>query len=119
MTEKVEHYDWKKFKQGEDWAATVTVKDGNGNVQDITGWDVKMQVRETPNGPVLLEMNTDLGGGITIDGANGQISFALPAAKTALLQFTKANYDVFVETTSGAIKCLFEGSMPVMQRYTK
>lgn len=118
MTDRVPTYNWQKIHQGADWSAEIIVKDGNRNVMDITGWTAKMQVRERPGSPLLMELSTE-NGGIVITGASGSIGFVMTDDQAELLQFSKAKYDLRVIDGSGNVAYLIKGDFPADQHITE
>lgn len=69
--------------QGSTFSLTITVKDSTSNVQDITGYDARMQIRTGYDAASATETLSVSNGEITIDGANGNVYLELAATRTA------------------------------------
>lgn len=89
--------------QGSKLSFTLRWKDENGNAIVTTGYDWKMQIRETYDSvtPIATLDNVTPTGGIVDDGA-GVLSFKIPAGVTQLMDFSTAVYDLEFEPPSGA-----------------
>lgn len=60
---------------------------------DMTGWTARMQVRKTQQAPPLVTLTSEVGGGITLGGADGVVELLLTDQQTDLIT-QKALYDL-------------------------
>lgn len=75
---------------------------------DLTGaWKMRMQVRDTPKGNVLLSFSSDVADGadgtITIDAAGSKFTVGLSAADSAALLWDGGVYDIEGITPAGKV----------------
>ena len=92
------------IKQGAPWDLFMTIKDDNGAPVNLTGYKGRMQIREAPNGDLIVELTTTTqpsgfsagNGKMVLGGAAGTIASTLTKADTAALAFERATYDLFL-----------------------
>ncbi|MGY0522629.1 hypothetical protein, partial [Pseudomonas aeruginosa] len=77
---------------------------------DLTGAEVRMQIRAEPGGTVLLTLS--LGSGLEFAGA-GTISREISASATAALEWSAAVYDVDVTYPDGTVHRYYSGPISV------
>lgn len=68
---------------------------------NITGCEIRMQVRKAQQQPVLLEVTTTNGKFVITDAANGKFQMLLSATDTSLLTTKDAVYDIEVAFPDG------------------
>jgi len=108
-----------KIHQGETWSMTLTILDNNDNPKNLTNYTGKMQIRSKPGGTLLKELSTDVGGGMTINGAYGEIVLEMTDTETAALMFKTAQYDLFLYSDSNTSTPLLKGEVKLTQRVTQ
>lgn len=111
------------FEQGADEIRTLTVRNDDGSVRDLTGYDVRKQVRGkvlAPDPPTLEFLTSD--GTASIDGPAGQIILSLPADTSSALDIEptgyrggavpvwQGRYDLELVDPAGKIQRLLQGS---------
>jgi len=107
------------IEQGATFKRIMTWKDSNGNPINLTGYTARMQVRTAKDSPnVILTLDTDTNGGITLGGVSGTITIEISASKTASLDFKTAVYDLELEK-DGSVVRLLEGSVTLSKEVTK
>ena len=106
---------------GSGWAAFVP----SGHVVfvapgDLTGWKLRMQVRASIGGPLLLSLSSDPADGavgiITVDAANSAFTLKLTAAQTAALDWAGGIYDIEGIRPDGAVVSLLAPSVVVVEQ---
>lgn len=101
------------FEQSATFQHTVNWRDPQGSPINLTGFRVRMQVRQTPTAtPPLLDFDSDsLGAGMAIEGLDetGTFTLTLSPAVTSTLDFVGAVYDLTVTSPSGFVYRLHEG----------
>jgi hypothetical protein len=60
--------------QGKTWSKTLIYKIG-GTPFDTTGWSARMMVRRNYDSTAVISLTSAPGGGITLGGSNGEITF--------------------------------------------
>lgn len=105
--------------QGETWSMTLTILDNNDNPKNLTDYTGKLQIRGKPGGTLLKELSTAVGGGMTINGAYGEIVLEMTAASTGALMFKNAQYDLFIYSAAGTSTPLLRGEVKLTQRVTQ
>jgi hypothetical protein len=109
------------IEKGATFGLTITYKDASGNPVDLTGWTVRMQVRETPadSSPIL----TSEGGSPTIvmtKNSSGVITVSISAATTSLIEVPTAYYDIEAqETATSVVRRVLRGRIIVSPEVTR
>lgn len=95
----------------------------NGVVQDITGWDARMQVRKRQKSTAALLDWSVTDGQITIDGALGKVIIAVNAVEPGVTTFPPyGEYDLEIESparSGGKVVRLLEGSVDFSGEVTR
>jgi hypothetical protein len=69
--------------QGSTFAITITVKDSSANVQNLTNYTARMQIRSSYDAGSATETLTTSNGEIIITAAEGNVALELAASRTA------------------------------------
>lgn len=89
---------------------------------DMTGWIVRMQVRDLTTNEVLLDASSEAGsfdGVIAIDVANSVFEVTFSAAITAALAWNRAGYDIEAVLPDGKVMSIIAPSkITVEKEYT-
>jgi len=90
-----------------------------GTTKDLTGHNVKMQIRPFAGSPTVLAEYSTANGYIIIEApaTQGVISLALSPAVTAAFTFTQAVYDMII-SYSGVVTEIIEGNIMVLPAIT-
>ena len=95
------------------------VADG-GVVIDLTGYEVRMQVRKrVASTTTLLDLNTSEGHIVITDAVNGEVQITIPAAETAAFTWFSGTYDLEIESAGGFVRRLLYGSVKVTKEVTR
>jgi hypothetical protein len=87
---------------------------------DLTDYSARMQVRaEIASDTTLLDLTSDLGGAITLGGAAGTIDLDLTATETADLTPGTHVYDLELESDTGTVTRLLQGSFVISPEVTR
>lgn len=100
------------IEQGAQFSPTFTWTDDNGDPVDLTGYTAKMEIRkEKDKTSAKIITLTDSGGGIDINGTEGEVTPIIDASETAELGFLWAWYDLQLTPpdNSEAVKRLVQG----------
>ena len=109
-----------EIEQGETCVRVVTYTDANGDAYDITGWEVRMQIREwVEYAETILVISTTEGSITLSDPENGEFTITIPADSTAEMDFRRAYYDVECVKTDGKITRLLEGTVTLDKEVTR
>lgn len=86
--------------------------------RNLTGYTMRMQVRQNPGQPTLIDVAT--GSGITLtDPTNGVFRIVVSATATAALAFVgKAKYDLQVTDAGGAVSYPLSGDFVISDPVT-
>ena len=110
------------LEQGATFTHSLVRRDGldiYSPVKDLTGYSARIHLRsDVSSTDVLLELNTT-NGRIVITPATGSIELKLSAEETALLDFTKAVYDMEVRSPSGIVTRIVQGAFSLSKRVTR
>lgn len=105
--------------QGSHFSVTLTWRDTDGNLVDLSDWHAKLQVRASKFDDVadpLLEV-TD-GDGITLGGVDGTITIEFNASQTADLLSGDCVYDLIMTSPDAKKYRLIEGKAVVDPQVT-
>lgn len=113
-----------KIDQGATFKKALQWKAGDPAVPvDITGYQVRMQVRsELESSIVLLELNTSNGRVVLTTPASGSFELRLTATETAALAFESGVYDLEMTAPDGpdnTVTRLLAGSVTVLPEITR
>jgi hypothetical protein len=92
-----------------------------GSAVDLTQYDARMQVRESYDSPTVL-LSLTVGSGITLGGTAGTIDLLVDADDTAQLDGTPNTqfiYDLELESSSGFVTRLVEGTFSIFPEVTR
>ena len=116
------------LEQGATFDLPLRYEDSIGGV-DLSGYSARMQVREAPASPLLVEFNSELtaNGAIFLsgaaedreDGANGNLRVFMSASNSAALPRFAGRYDLEIEDISGYVIRLLEGQFRVEPEITR
>lgn len=98
-----------------------------GDPRDLTGHEVRMQIRRSPKSSGVLVDANSTNGKIVVgfdpsgppDPANGRIRIHLTSQDTDLLDVEQAAYDLEVESPSGVVTRLLTGAVEVSLNVTR
>jgi hypothetical protein len=105
--------------QGTYYAKSFIIKDTDGVVQDISGWEFEADLRDRVDTEVLLTLTTANGGFVVIDGAAGRFELRITADLTVDLPKAKLVFDVLRTDASPGPVWLFAAKVPVRQPVTR
>ena len=107
------------IKQGATFRKRLTWRGSNKKPINLTGYTAKMQARSAYGDPqVLFELSTE-NGGVTLGGIAGTIELYISDEATALFNFERAVYDLFLYAPNGDALALLEGSVRLIRGVTK
>lgn len=114
--------------QGSTFGLAITVKDANNEVQNLTSYTAKMQMRPSYTSGAVTETLTSANGEITITGATGNVALELAAARTANITVDMTNgkppkslyvYDLELIDGNGKVSKLLYGDVTVYGEVTR
>lgn len=101
------------FEQSATFQHTVNWKDPEGAAIDLTGYRIRLQVRQSPSASTtLVDFDSDaLGEGMSITAldASGSFTIAITSDVTGTYSFTSAEYDLTATSPGGIVYRLHEG----------
>jgi hypothetical protein len=106
------------IEQGATLSRPLVWKDGAGDRVDLTGYSARMQIRNTYDAPVLLEL-TSGDGSLIITPKAGMVTIFIDANTTAAITWTKGRYDLELVASDGVVTRLLEGAVYVSREITK
>lgn len=84
----------------------------------LVGYSAKMQIRETIDSSVLLEL-THINGGININPTNYVITVTMTSAQTALFSFPTAVYSLELTDNNSEVLTFIQGNLTLIQEVTR
>ena len=115
------------IEQGTTFTRIFKYKDEDGNPVDLTGYDVRMQIRSSYDSAVLASLTSGSGDfvvSVPPDAAEGvtdknQIKLTISANNTAAYTFDQALYDIELESGTGVVTRLLQGKIKLSREVTK
>lgn len=115
------------IEQGTTFTRVFKYKDENGAPVDLTGYDVRMQIRSSFDSAVLASLTSGSGDfvvSVPPDAADGvtdknQIKLTISATNTAAYTFDQALYDIELESETGVVTRLLQGKIKLSREVTK
>jgi hypothetical protein len=106
------------IEQGSTFTRTITWKDANDSLVDLTSYTARMHLRRSADEPkTLIELTTE-NGRITLGGSDGTIVLSISASDTASLSPITGVYDL--EMVNGAnVSKIIAGSFTVKKEVTR
>lgn len=111
------------LQQAATYDLPISYKDSAGTPIDMSGYTARLQVRELPSFPLLVEFTTELtaNGFIFLsgsaeereDGANGNLRLFMTAANSANIAPLVARYQLNLTDSEGFVTPLIEGRFEV------
>ena len=114
--------------QGSTFGLSITVKDANNAVQNLTSYTARMQIRKDYTSGTATETLTSANGEIIITAATGNVSIELAASRTANLAVDMSNgkppkslyvYDLELVDSASKVSKLLYGDVTVNGEVTR
>lgn len=114
--------------QGATFSLTITVKDSTANVQNLTDYTARMQIRTGYDAGSATETLSTTNGEITITAAEGNVALELAASRTANISVDMTNgrppktvyvYDLELIDNAGKVSKLLYGDINVYGEVTR
>jgi hypothetical protein len=107
------------IEQGATWSLILSLKKPNKLPVDLTGYTVKCQIRKPPNfDDGEAEVIAEPVGTVLDPAKDGVLTLILAKEVTAELDFTTAEYDVFVKSATGETSKLLKGKAEFQRSVT-
>lgn len=106
------------FSQGTTWKLNMTYTSGDSTPQDLTDYTARMQARTSYDAPTAALSLTN-GSGITLGGTAGTIDLLVSASTTAAIGAAQYVYDLEIESDSGEVTRVIEGTLIVTPEVTR
>ena len=98
---------------GADYVMTVSQEDTAGTAIPLTGFTARMMLKSTYTDTTpLISLTSEVGGGLTINEAAGEIEVFIEDTDTATLctdEVTEGVYDLEIESPAGVVTRLIGG----------
>ena len=98
---------------GADYVMTVSQEDTAGTAIPLTGYSARMMLKSTyADTTPLISLTSEVGGGLTINEAAGEIEVFIEDTDTATLctdEVTEGVYDLEIESPTGKVDRLIGG----------
>jgi hypothetical protein len=108
-----------EIEQGSTVVKIFQYTDSSGNPIPLTGYIARMQMRPTVGSLIkYLDLATSPGTGIVITALTGMITITISAATSATIP-TDGVYDLEIESPTGVVTRLIQGSISISQEVTR
>tara|TARA_R100001460_G_scaffold90639_1_gene132324 strand:- start:841 stop:1194 length:354 start_codon:yes stop_codon:yes gene_type:complete len=102
------------IEQGATFGHTLTLKDSNGSVVNLTGYtSAEMDLRAHPDSTSSLATLTTANGRITLGASAGTVTLAISASDTASLEASEGVYDLEITDAQSNIFRILEGTYSI------
>jgi len=107
--------------QGSTFELNIQAQNSDKSVMDLTGYDARMQVRETIDSSTVLLSASTGDGRITINAPGGIVMIRVGADVTTVLTFNTAKYDVEIYKAGDltTVKRLVQGNISLHPEVTR
>jgi len=85
----------------------------------LTGYNARMQIRETVDSPTTLYSTTSIAGELTVDTTLNTIMITIPASVTQAFDFTTAVYSLELYTAAGLVVPFLAGNLTLVPEVTR
>jgi hypothetical protein len=99
--------------QGKYWSTVLTLRDSAGVAIDVTGYEFRGHIRETPTGSLVAAFTFTIE-----DAAQGIVRVELPSTLAATLTFPRYVYDWEYADGTAEEHALVKGSISVLAEVT-
>jgi len=107
------------INQGATFELTLTWEDSSGTAINLTGYQARMQVRETYSSSSTI-VNITQASGITLGGAAGTVAILISATDTAALTAPFSGvYDLELVSGAGVVTRVIQGAATVTPEVTR
>lgn len=107
-----------EIEAGATFTRTITYKDSEDTAIDLTGADVRMQIRDSyGEGDPLVSLSSP-SSGITFTSNTGEFVITITATQTDNLNVRQGVYDIEIEYQSGTVERVLEGRVKVSPQVT-
>lgn len=104
-----------ELNQGETFDMTIGVLYADRRPYNITDYQVRGMIRDDYNAAEpIVEFDCSV-----FDAATGKVRIALSATETAALDFTRAYYDIEIESPAGVVTRVLQGVVVLSREATK
>ena len=102
------------IEQGATFGQTLTLKDSNGSVVNLTGYaSAEMDLRDNPESSTTILTLTTGNSGIALGGSAGTVTLTISATNTNNLAVGDGHYDLEITDGSGNVYRIMEGTYSV------
>lgn len=105
------------IEQGATWIYQLTLLTAAGAAYDVSGYTVRMHIREDISDTTPLETLTTTDGEISI--ATNVVTLTLSATATAALVFVDGVYDIEMVSPAGVVTRLMQGRVSLSREVTR
>ena len=107
------------INQGSDVSLPIILKDCSGNVLDLTGYSVAMQIRKFKSSADAIDTLETSDGRIALEAEAGKFTLSFPHQITETYPVGKLVYDIEIESGGGEITRVLEGTISVSGEVTR
>lgn len=109
-------YD-RTLRRGATFRCVVTWKNPNESLVNLTGYTVRVQIRQTADGGLILDLSN--GAGVALGGAAGTITVTLTPAQTRAIVADYAAWEWEVTEPGGDVYVLVEGELTIKKELVR
>lgn len=107
------------IEKGATFDVTLTYKDENEVVINLTGYTARLQIRDTQDAASFIHEMTTANGGIVLGGVAGTIQLIISDTDTTAFTETTGVYDLELISSGGAVTRLVEGTVTFYEEVTR
>ena len=106
------------IEQGTTFRRVLTLRDGNGDLINLTNYTARMQIRQEVESTQPLLTLTTSNGRITLGGVNGTVTWFISDADTAAFS-SDGVYDLEIISGNGEVTRVLKGKVRLDQEVTR
>lgn len=107
------------IEQGATFTRDFVYRDSNNAVVNLSGYTARMQIRPSKDSDTVLVEATTANGRLVLTPGQGKITLTLSATETDAAGFDVGVYDLEIESSSGVVTRMIEGSVIFSKQVTR
>jgi hypothetical protein len=108
-----------EIEAGATFTRTITYKDSADTAIDLTGAEVRMQIKDNYSSTEAAVSLSTPSSGIVFTGNTGEFTITITATQTESIDFRQGVYDIEIEYQSGVVERVLEGRVKVSPQVTQ
>lgn len=108
-----------KLNQGSSYTLPLVLKDGDGNLVNLSGYSAAMQIRIVPEAEDVIDELSTGNGRIVIDAENGKLTLSFPHEVTEAYPAGQFFYDIEIVSADDEVTRILQGRIFINAEVTR